>query len=126
MSEMAIVTPAYKFSCSPEIPVLDDDQVRIGDVQRGAILGKSHLHDVLLASFSRETSERLVNVLIFKCACTTIGNRAVTDELFAIPHCPVRLKEWIIATAMIRLERTRSDTHHALHLKEREGLLCLN
>src|SRR5258708_28517162 len=99
--------------------------MRIGDVQRCAILGKSHLHDVLLASFSRETSERLVDVLIFKCACASIGNRAVINEVFAIPHCPVRLKEWIIATAILRVERAQSDAHHALHLKERYGLLYL-
>jgi hypothetical protein len=51
--------PRKAASSSPKLFVLDNDQPRIGSVQRRAILGKFHFHHILFTGFTRKTSDEL-------------------------------------------------------------------
>src|SRR4051812_23628044 len=86
--------------------VLDDDQVGISYVQRSAILGEFNFYNVLFASFSPETSDEFVDVLIFKFTRTPTWNRSLIDHVLAFPDCPVRSEQRIIAAAILRVAQT--------------------
>ena len=87
------------------LSLLDNDQVRIGDIQRRAILGEFHFNDILLPSFPRKTSEKFEYVLLCILSSSLSCARSARDSMALIPNSPLCAKQWIIAIAILRLER---------------------
>jgi hypothetical protein len=107
------------------LSLLDNDQVRIGDIQRRAILGEFHFNDILLPSFPRKTSEKFEYVLLCILSSSLSCARSARDSMALIPNSPVCAKQRIIATAVLRVEPVRSNSHQALHLIKLERLFDL-
>ena len=100
------------------VAYLGYDQVRIGDIQRRAILGKFHFQYVFPPRFTPKVPEEFKDVMTSNFAVANNCARSLVNHMLTVPYGPIRSKLRIIAAAILRVEPPRSNSHHALQMPE--------